>query len=773
MNKTARILLSAMSLIIAGLIIWLGQRTTSAATPDAITLTNPAPNTTIPESDDYATQVLNDPWDMNNLNDVDQPYHVTNWGVDNGIWSGTTTGPANTASVFFQYQNYTTSYSYLGEDDGVNNPIDSNRYSRLLVRMYSSADDRSVVYFFKHYTYTPAGNSNIIPVSAGWHIYSVDLRATGGGGSGTWTGNGPYEGFRFDPPSPAAGTQVQLDWARLTPDQGTPVRITWTASGGGNVNLYLSYSSTANDDNEYLIATTSSTAGAYTWYTTGMTPGSYYIHAELNGSWSSIGPLIVGQAPLVRIDAPGPLSGEEYAYAVKAAGWDGNYPNQFEAVSHINNLTFAADGIRGVPATGDPQMYWLNRDLSNPIDASKYHYFNIRFLLSPPAVRPYSPYNAGTRLLWSTSNNNVITTKIILAPYNRWIDAAYDLRQIQQANGNPSNWGGTITTFRFDPLEEDDLYGEPTALPAGFWIQEAHLTADPVAGYIGGPSSGLVGTLIRWTPLQGTGTLNIYGEAASNGASDQKGSSPEAFLIASNVPMEQGQYLWDASNIAPGTYRIYADVSNGRNASRANALAPIVVNRQQPASLFNDVPSNLWAVDFISRLARLGIIGGNRQPDTTILFKPNSTATRAQLSKMVVLAAGWTLLNPTTPTFRDVARGSTFYQYVETAANHGVINGYDCGGAGEPCPGRYFRPGNNVTRAQTTKMVAIAFNFPDNTSGGPHFNDVAPGSTFYNTVETLYNLGIINGYDDGSFRPNNNVTRAQLSKMISLSLDVH
>jgi hypothetical protein len=139
---------------------------------------------------------------------------------------------------------------------------------------------------------------------------------------------------------------------------------------------------------------------------------------------------------------------------------------------------------------------------------------------------------------------------------------------------------------------------------------------------------------------------------------------------------------------------------------------------------------------------------------------------------MVVLAAGWPLINPPTPTFNDVPYGSTFYQFVETAAEEGVISGYDCGGSGEPCPGRYFRPNNNVTRGQVTKMIMLAFGFAEDTSGGPHFSDVPEGSTFYANIETLYNLGIIGGYSDGTFRPSNLVTRAQVSKMISLGLDV-
>jgi hypothetical protein len=150
---------------------------------------------------------------------------------------------------------------------------------------------------------------------------------------------------------------------------------------------------------------------------------------------------------------------------------------------------------------------------------------------------------------------------------------------------------------------------------------------------------------------------------------------------------------------------------------------------------------------------------------------------------MVVLAAGWALANPATPTFQDVAPGSTFYQYVETAAAHGVINGYPCGGAGEPCVGPdnrpYYRLGNNVTRGQVSKMIALSRGWALANPSTATFHDVPVGSTFFQYVETAVAHGIISGYPCGGpgepcpgqyFRPGNNVTRAQLSKMLSRAI---
>src|SRR5205823_9303237 len=100
-------------------------------------------------------------------------------------------------------------------------------------------------------------------------------------------------------------------------------------------------------------------------------------------------------------------------------------------------------------------------------------------------------------------------------------------------------------------------------------------------------------------------------------------------------------------------------------------------------------------------------------------FRPGNNTTRGQLSKIVVLAEGWQLLNPPTPTFRDVPTTDAFYTFVETAYSHNIISGYGCGtGCLE------FRPGNNVTRAQLSKIVVLAELWTLYTPPTPTFRDV-------------------------------------------------
>jgi hypothetical protein len=165
-------------------------------------------------------------------------------------------------------------------------------------------------------------------------------------------------------------------------------------------------------------------------------------------------------------------------------------------------------------------------------------------------------------------------------------------------------------------------------------------------------------------------------------------------------------------------------------------------------------------------------------------FKPYNNVTRGQVAKIISLAAG--LTEPVSgQTFEDVPTGHTFYEVIERMASRNIINGYPCGGPGEPCvpPGNrpYFRPGNTVTRGQLTKMDSLAFEFTEPVSGQT-FEDVWVGSTYYEFVERISARGIINGYPCGSpaepcgpenrpyFRPGNPVTRGQTAKIVYLSM---
>jgi len=127
------------------------------------------------------------------------------------------------------------------------------------------------------------------------------------------------------------------------------------------------------------------------------------------------------------------------------------------------------------------------------------------------------------------------------------------------------------------------------------------------------------------------------------------------------------------------------------------------------------------------------------------------------MSKIIVLAVGLPSNCPGTGHFSDVPPTNPFFCYIETGYNAGILSGYADG---------TFRPFNDVTRGQLCKIVVIALGWADDCPAPGHFSDVPVGSPFFCYIETAYNHGIISGYDDGTFRPNNPATRGQIAKIV-------
>jgi hypothetical protein len=83
-------------------------------------------------------------------------------------------------------------------------------------------------------------------------------------------------------------------------------------------------------------------------------------------------------------------------------------------------------------------------------------------------------------------------------------------------------------------------------------------------------------------------------------------------------------------------------------------------------------------------------------------------------------------------------------------------------------PDGTFRPNNPITRAEIAKMAVVAGQFAIDKSGTP-FNDIS-GNWAYDYIMTARNNHIISGYPDGAFRPDKNATRAEASKIVINSL---
>jgi hypothetical protein len=132
-------------------------------------------------------------------------------------------------------------------------------------------------------------------------------------------------------------------------------------------------------------------------------------------------------------------------------------------------------------------------------------------------------------------------------------------------------------------------------------------------------------------------------------------------------------------------------------------------------------------------------------------FRPNNSMTRGQVSKIVANAAGYSN-TPTGQTFEDVPPDSPFYAFIERMSTRNIISGYECGRPGEACvaPNNrpYFRPNANVSRGQLTKIVSNARGYSE-APAGQTFEDVTPSNAFYLFVERLVSRGVMSGYQCG------------------------
>ena len=114
--------------------------------------------------------------------------------------------------------------------------------------------------------------------------------------------------------------------------------------------------------------------------------------------------------------------------------------------------------------------------------------------------------------------------------------------------------------------------------------------------------------------------------------------------------------------------------------------------------------------------------------------------------------------NKTTTSYSDIKDGAWCCRAVATLTNAGVINGYTDG---------TFRPNAPITRAELATIIARFAKLDVNTKT---FSDIT-GHWAQKNIELAVGNGWINGYDDGTFRPNHNITRAETFAMINRVLD--
>lgn len=181
---------------------------------------------------------------------------------------------------------------------------------------------------------------------------------------------------------------------------------------------------------------------------------------------------------------------------------------------------------------------------------------------------------------------------------------------------------------------------------------------------------------------------------------------------------------------------------------------------------FSDVPATSWAWKHIEAAVAQGVVQGY----TDGTYQPSWTVTRDQMAVYIARALaggdGNVPAGPATPTFTDVDTSFWAYRYIEYCADaaQDVVKGFEDG---------TYQPGLAVNRGQMAAYIGRALAGGDSffatyvPPGGPSFPDVPSDFWAYKYVEYIADAEVTQGYPDGKYHPEVDVTRDQMAVYIS------
>jgi hypothetical protein len=332
--------------------------------------------------------------------------------------------------------------------------------------------------------------------------------------------------------------------------------------------------------------------------------------------------------------------------------------------------------------------------------------------------------DAGT-LITQGGYNGVILTGIgnPLAGRMGWVNVSPGFPAFTQVVVNLNTLRGQSVKFRFR-IGSDEATGAP-----GWWVDDVGIVAQLGCGT--GTVVPTVTTVASATVTPRPATQTPGGPTATNEPATPT-LAPSATATActisfTDVPPDNVFYPFIRclacrgiiGGYSDGTFRPFNDITRGQIAKMVSNAAGF--DEDPGPQIYEDVDGNNPFYQWINRLSMRGHMGGYPcgtvdaepciEPDNRPYFRPFNNATRGQLSKIVANAAG-VGGTPTGQFYTDVPEDNPFYTWIMRLTEAGVMSGYECGGPGEPCDNEnrpYFRPFNNVTRGQASKIVANTF----------------------------------------------------------------
>lgn len=286
-------------------------------------------------------------------------------------------------------------------------------------------------------------------------------------------------------------------------------------------------------------------------------------------------------------------------------------------------------------------------------------------------------------------------------------------------------------------------------------------SSQPEIGYPNGEESS--------HPEESTPSTGEGEEDVSSSPEEGEPSQPEEGEEESSQPEEpEGPVLFTVTFRTSGSESVTVEVEEGQFPQVPELTPPPLaefLGWADPAGQLvqpEEIPVTADTV-YTARWSRE--VGDLLQIDTHItyidgysdgLFRPNKNVTRAEAANMLfklLRSQDWEKKS-----FPDVSADAWYAGAVETLAGLGILNGYEDG---------TFKPQNPITRAE---FVTMLMGFSTLQTGTPSFTDVPADFWASFAIYTAAQLGWVSGYGDGTFEPNDPITRAETVKLLNTML---
>src|SRR5690606_39034492 len=117
----------------------------------------------------------------------------------------------------------------------------------------------------------------------------------------------------------------------------------------------------------------------------------------------------------------------------------------------------------------------------------------------------------------------------------------------------------------------------------------------------------------------------------------------------------------------------------------------------------------------------------------------------------------------TTKQFSDVPPSKYFAGAVYELTERNIIGGY---------PDGTFKPGNTITRGQAAAIITKMIKLDTSNVLDPGFEDVTTSNGYYKAIAAMAEHGIISGYGDGRYGPNDPIKRGQMASILVKAFDL-